>query len=193
MCPCSRAVIGQHVFVEVFQELVEDVVKHQEVDALRRILLVDRRNVFAHHAGHVFQLVGIGPYLVRQAQENAGIGGLIKLVDDVGHHIAALVAQIHGSEAVQRHVNRIRRSGCGGLHRSKLLHGCPTTVETEFGLAAHPVGTLARNGALGQLVFELHLELSAVEAALFLRFRRGFGDVEFAPLLLGSVGHFLRA
>lgn len=57
--------------------------------------------VFAHQAGDVFELVWITPNLVKQAQENAGIGGLVELIDDVGHRIAALVAQIHGSKAMR--------------------------------------------------------------------------------------------
>ena len=183
----AGAVVGQHVFGEVFQELVEDVVEHQEVDALGRILLVHRRNVLAHQAGHVFELVGISPNLVKQAQKNAGIGGLVELVDDIGDGIAALVAQIHSGKAVQRHVNGIGRCCGSGLHRCKLLHGCATAVGPELGLAAHPVGTFAGDGTLGQFVFELHLEFGAVEAALCI----GFGDVEFTPLFFGDVGHLV--
>ena len=103
----ARAVVGQHVFVQVFQELVEDVVEHQKVDALGRIFLVARCNVLAYQAGYVFELVGVGPNLIEQTQEHASVSGLVKLVDDVGYRIAVLVAQIDGCEAMQRHVNRI--------------------------------------------------------------------------------------
>src|SRR5690606_35130499 len=42
----AGSVIGQHVFIEVFEELIEDVVKHQEIDAAGRVFLVYRGDMF---------------------------------------------------------------------------------------------------------------------------------------------------
>ena len=51
-------VVGQDVFVDVVEELAEDVVEHQEVDALGRVLLIDGGDVIAEAFGHVFNLSG---------------------------------------------------------------------------------------------------------------------------------------
>jgi hypothetical protein len=51
-------------------------------------------------------------------------------------------------------------------------------------LAAHPVGALFGDGALGQLVAQLNLELAAVQAA----FAVELGDVEFLALFANLVG-----
>lgn len=64
----AGAVVGQYVFVDVVEELVEDVVEHQEVDALGRVFLVDRGNVLADLRGHVFQFFGVVPNLVEQTE-----------------------------------------------------------------------------------------------------------------------------
>ena len=50
----ARSIVGEHVFIDVFQELPKDVVEHQEVDALGRVLLVHGRNVIAEPCRHVF-------------------------------------------------------------------------------------------------------------------------------------------
>lgn len=46
------------------QEFVEEVVEHQDVDALGRVLLAHRSNVFANLRGYIFQLLGIVANLV---------------------------------------------------------------------------------------------------------------------------------
>jgi hypothetical protein len=51
-------------------------------------------------------------------------------------------------------------------------------------LAAHPVSALLGDGALGQLVAKLNLELAAVQAA----FAVELGDVEFLALFANLVG-----
>ena len=43
----ARAIIGENVGADVFQEFAEDIVEHHEVDALRRILLIGGRDVVA--------------------------------------------------------------------------------------------------------------------------------------------------
>ena len=89
---------------------------------------------------------------------------------------------------MQRHVDGIGGTNlCIALYRRKLLHWSAAAVGPEFGLMAHPVGTLAGDGALGELVFELHLELCAVEAALAGR----FGNVKFASLFLSGIRYLV--
>jgi hypothetical protein len=177
----AGAIVGEDVFVDLVQELVEDVVEHQEVDALRRVLLVDGRDVLANLRGHVFQFFGVVPDLVEQAEVGGGKGRLVHLVDQVGDRIARLVTQVHRRKAVERHV------GCGGasgLHARERLHGRLGAVALECSLAAHPVSALFGDGALGQLVAKLNLEFAAVQAA----FAVELGDVEFLALFAHLVG-----
>jgi hypothetical protein len=92
-----------------------------------------------------------------------------------------LVAEVHGGEAVQRHVGGV----CAiGLDQANCCIGCLGAVALEPGLAAHPVGALLGDGALGQLVAQLNLELAAVQAALAVE----LGDVEFLALFANLVG-----
>ena len=102
------------------------------------------------------------------------------------------VAQVHGGETVKGHLHGNGRCClCMSLQRCKLLHGSRATVGAKLGLAAHPVSALAGNRALSELVFQLHLELGAVKAALVLRLCRGLGDVELTPLLLDGISYFV--
>ena len=106
--------------------------------------------------------------------------GLAEAGDDVRDGVAFLVAEVHGREALKRHVDRLAAVPTNpgkGLHRGLRLVG------PKRGLAANPVGTLAGNGALCQLVAKLNLELAAVQAALALSFR----DMKLALFLLQLV------
>jgi hypothetical protein len=60
-------------------------------------------------------------------------------------------------------------------------------LDLKRSLAAHPVGALFGDGALGELVAQLDLELAAVQAALAVE----LGDVEFLALLADLVGHLV--
>jgi hypothetical protein len=180
----AGAVVGENILVHVFEEFLEYVVEHQEVDALWRILLIDRGNVLAQARGHVFQFVRIIPYLLEQAEEHAGMGRLVEAGDDVRERIAFLVAQIDGGKALQRHVDGVAGRG---PNPGKGLHRRLTTVGAEDGLATYPVGALPRDCFLGELVLQLDLELAAGEAALAL----GLGDMELALLLLHRVARLV--
>ena len=177
----AGAVVGEYVLVDVVQELVENVVEHQEVDALWGVLLVDRGNVLANLRGHVLQLFGVVPDLIEQAEVGGCKGGLVHFVDEVGDRIAGLVTQVHRRETVERHVGGVHAVG---LHNGERLHGGLGAVALEPGLAAHPVSALLGDGALGQLVAQLNLELAAVEAA----FAVELGNVEFLALFANLVG-----
>ena len=106
----TRAVVRQDVLVDVVQELIKDVVEHQEIDALGRVFLVHGRNVVADLRRHIFQLLGVLPYLVEQTEVGRCECRLVHLVDEVGDSVALLVAEIDGSKAVQWHVGSL----CGG-------------------------------------------------------------------------------
>ena len=59
-----RAVVRQYVRTDVFQELAEDVVEHQEVDALGGIFLIHGGDVLAELVGHVFEFLRVVPNLI---------------------------------------------------------------------------------------------------------------------------------
>jgi hypothetical protein len=65
------------------------------------------------------------------------------------------------------------------------LHWRLAAIGAKPGLSLHPVGTLFGNGALGELVLKPNFEVSAVKAALALRFR----DVEFTALFSATIGY----
>ena len=177
----ARAVVGQNVLVDVAEKLVKDVVEHQEVDALGRVLLIDRGDVLANLRRHVLQLFGVVPDLVEQTEVGSREGGFVHLVDEVGHRIALLVAEIDSGEAVQGHVRRV---DAASLHAGELLHGRFGAVAAERGLAPYPVGAFLGHGPLGELVAKLNLELAAVEAALAVE----LGYVELLAFLANFVG-----
>ena len=180
----TRSVIGQHVFIDVIQERIEDVVEHQKIDALGRILLVHRRNVVANLGGHVLQLGRVAPDLVEQAEIGCRKGWLVHPVDQIGDGVALLIAQINGSEAVQRYIGRVRAAG---LNAGKLLHRSLAAIGFEGRFAPHPVGALLGDGTLGQLVAKLNLKFTAVQASLTIK----LGNVEFFAFLANLVGNLV--
>ena len=62
--------VGQIVFVDLFQEVVEDVVERDEVDELRRVLLVRVEEVILHALGDVDEVFWIAPNLVEVLEED---------------------------------------------------------------------------------------------------------------------------
>ena len=49
----THVLVGEHILRDVFQELVEDMVERDEVDVLRRILVIHRLHVFEHPIGDI--------------------------------------------------------------------------------------------------------------------------------------------
>ena len=160
----AGAVVGHDVLGDVFEKLAEDVVEHHEVDALRGVFRVDIGDVFADLAGDILQFFLVGPDLFEQAQVALGHHRAGELVDDVREGVALLIAEIHGSESLEREIDigfAVPRPDAGHL-----LHGGFGGVRAERDLAADPLRALAGDGSLGELVAKLDLELGAVEAAL---------------------------
>ena len=114
----------------------------------------------------------------------AVIGASSMLVHHVRDRVAALVAEVGGREALERHVRGLV------VDDGELLHRVAGRVRPERDLAPHPLGALLRDRALGELVAQPDLELGAVEARLAARPSR---DEELPPLLAelvgGLVGH----
>ena len=178
----AGAVVRHQVLGDFLEELREEVVEHHEVEALGRILRINGGDVVADLGGDVLELFPVVPDLVEEPQVAIGHRGAGELVDDVREGAALLVAEVDGSEALEREVNGGLRGG--GLDAGHLLHQGFGGVRAEAGLAADPVGAFAGDGALGELVAELDLEFGAVEAALAFE----LGDEELAFFLRQLVG-----
>ena len=140
--------------------------------------------------GHVLELIGIVPELVEQGEVCGRHGSLVISGDEVGDGVAPLIAQIDSREATQWRVDGVCSGGWGdgpccarGLDPHELLHGGACVVAAKLDLAANPVGAFTRHGALGQLVAQLDLELTAGQTALAVA---GW-DVELAPFLADPV------
>jgi hypothetical protein len=86
---------------------------------------------------------------------------------------------------VERHVNALAFRSLGA---GELLHRGAALVRAEGGFPAHPLGALAGDGLLGQLVAEADFEFAAVEAALALH----LGDVELAVFFPEFIGNVVR-
>ena len=61
----TRAVVGQDVFIDIIEEIPENIVEHQEIDALRRIFLIDRGNMITDCVGHIFKFCWVIPDLFK--------------------------------------------------------------------------------------------------------------------------------
>lgn len=182
----TGAVVGQYIFVHVFQELTEDVVEHQEGDPLRCILLVDRRYVVAEPRGYILKLLRVAPDLLEQTEEHASVGRLIETRDDVRERVAFLVTKVDSGKPLNRHKDGVTRR-CARTYKG--LHRSLATVGAERGFAAYPVSTLFGDSLLRELILQLDFKFAARQAALAL----SLGDMEltllFFDLVAGLVGH----
>src|SRR5690606_235214 len=121
-------------------ESSEDVVKHDKLDSLGVVLLVDRFDVVANCSGNVLYLVRIVPDLVEQLQVHLRMGWLVHAIDEVRDRIALLVTKIYSSEAIDRHIGS-RLVTVGNMHKG--LHGGLGLVRPEPGLLAYPLRAFA--------------------------------------------------
>ena len=79
----AGAVVRQDVLVNVFQKRMEDIVEHNEVDALWGVLLVDRGNVIADRIGYIFDPGRIRPDRVEQLNIALRVRRLFEPIDEV--------------------------------------------------------------------------------------------------------------
>ena len=103
----AGAVVGKHVLVDLVEELGEEVVEDQEVDALGRVLGVDRGDVVVDGFGDVVELVLVVPDLIEELDVLPRHRRVVDLGDHVRDGVAALVAEIRRGESVQREVRGV--------------------------------------------------------------------------------------
>ena len=120
----------------------------QEIDPLRRILLIDRGDMLADDLCDVRNPVWILPDLLEEMQIDLRDCWFIESIDDIGNCISLLVPKVHSSEPVQWDVNRISPV-CG--HTCELLHWGASAIRTKFDLSLNPLSALARDCSLRKL------------------------------------------
>lgn len=171
----ARPVIGQHILVDILQKCMEDIVEHDEIDALGGILPIDRGDVVADRVGDVFHARRVGPDGIEELDVALGVHRLVEAVHEIGYSVALSIAQVDCREARQRHVGD---AGRGTFNRKELLHWGRGRIGLEARLPPDPFGALARDRALGQPVAKLDLELRPGETGNPF----GFRDEELAAL-----------
>jgi hypothetical protein len=114
--------------------------------------------VLVDRLGHVIELLGVLPDLVEELHELPCLVRTLELRDVVRDRRSPLVTEVSRREALDREVCGDRIDCCHGLHRST------RAVRPEGHLLPHPLGALACDGALGQLVPQPDLELRPIQA-----------------------------
>jgi hypothetical protein len=138
--------------------------------------------VIADLLGHIDELFPIVPELIEGVEELAGHRLAGKLRDEIREGLSLLIAKIHGGEPLEAEVDRVFAGPT--LEAGELLHRSLRGVRSKRCFAPNPIGTIAGDGALGQLVAELDLKLGAVETA----FPFELGDEDLPPFLGQLVG-----
>ena len=69
----TRSLIRQHIFGDILQELVEDVVQGYEVDEVGSILLIDGADVVNDGVCNIFETFRVVPQLVETSNKAIGI------------------------------------------------------------------------------------------------------------------------
>ena len=172
-----RGFVGQHIFADVLQELVEDVVERDEIDEVRCVLAIHILDVFDDGLRHVCEVLLVLPEVVEVLEESVTHGRGHPL-DELEEVVAAFAAQFRRRELVERHVGE---QVVLVFHVEEALHVHLGDVRLEAHLLTDPVGALAGDGALGEVVAQTDFEVRAIERPLAVQ----FGDVELAFLLVG--------
>ena len=87
----TRGFVGQHIFADVLQELIEDVVEGDEIDEVRRILAIDILDVLDDGFRHIAEVLLVQPEIVEVLQVGiADRGG--QALDELEDVVAALTA-----------------------------------------------------------------------------------------------------
>ena len=87
----TRGFVGQHIFADVLQELIEDVVERDEIDEVRRILPIDILDILDDGFRHIAEVLFVQPEIVEVLQVGiADRGG--QTLDELEDVVAALTA-----------------------------------------------------------------------------------------------------
>ena len=82
-------------------------IKSNEVDIFRRILLIDRFDVFKDAVGYIRKLFVVVPLFVEDGKIGFGCGGR-KHVDYVVHFITSLASQLGSRKLIERQIDIFR-------------------------------------------------------------------------------------
>ena len=159
--------IGQHIFRDVFQELVENVVKGKEVDEVGAVFVVGSGNGVYDFLCHFLHTGSIVPELVKQLQIAHRKGSRHLLNHGIGI-VATLTAQVNGGKALDGGV-------CHIINTHEAHHVLIGDIGLEYRFLANPVRTLLGYGFLRQLIAQFDLKFSSIKAALTIQ----AGNVKF--------------
>ena len=159
--------IGQHIFRDVFQELVENVVKGKEVDEVGAVFVVGSGNGVYDFLRYFLHTGSIVPELVKQLQiaHRKGSGHLLNHGISI---VATLTAQVNGGKALDGVV-------CLIINTQKAHHVLIGNIGLKHHFLANPVSTLLSNGFLGQFVAQFDFKFRSIKAALTIQ----AGNVKF--------------
>ena len=171
----ARALLGQHVLVDVLQKLAEDPIQGHVIHQFGRILPIHLLDVVKHRLGHILQLSTV-PRLIELVDEAPGLHG-IHLGYPRIRGGAVADAQLRRGELLERH---IRGRPALALHAKERGEAVVVLERHEPGLlTSDPFSALHRDGLLRQLVTQPDLQLGPVQTLLALK----AGNIELALLL----------
>ena len=150
----AGSLIGQHIFRDVFQELVENVVKGKEVDEVGAVFVVGSGNGVYDFLRYFLHTGRIIPEGFKQRKIGQREGSISFLNHGVGV-VATLTAQINGSKTSDRHIVLV-------IHIDEAHHILICHIGLEHSLFPNPVRTLLCNGFLGQLIAQFDLKFSSI-------------------------------
>ena len=105
--PESGGLIGENVFVDIFQKLIEDVVEHDKVNEIRRVLPVSGGNAFDDKLRHVFQLLLVVPDFLKFGDKVFPVLIAFGFLNRIIRIVAAFAAKIDRRKTVDRHIRRM--------------------------------------------------------------------------------------
>ena len=166
--------IGKVVLADVFEKVTKNIVQREKVEELRTVFLVGGSDVFQHRVGDILQSLFVVPNRVEQFQIAFAFRG-VHTVDHGEQIAAALTAQVRAGKAVDRGIGHRGAA----VDRHKVGDSVCRLVGFEADLAANPVGALAGDGFLGEIVAQTYLKFAAVQSL----FTVAAGNVELPPRL----------
>ena len=144
----SSCFIGQHILRDIVQELTEDMVQGHKVDKFRRILCINRADIFNHHIRDILYFFTVIPQLFKQLHILLGKWSL-HTVDHVVSVVAALTSNVYCGESRHWHISCLRIFRIDGHEARHVFSG---RIRLKFSLSSDPICTFPGNRTLGHLI-----------------------------------------
>ena len=168
--------VGQNIFGYIFQKLIEDVIKRDEVDKIRSVLAVCGCNAVYHLIGNSLKHLAVIPNLIKVGKQ--GTGKRLIFYDCGADHIALFTAQFNCREVIDGGIADI-------VYYDLPLNRLVTDIRLKSDFSFDPLCALTCNSFLGQLISELDFKFCSVKASFTIQAR----NIEFAPFLISLFSH----